>query len=157
MVQKQVLTSFDTTELTDYAKLSAPDTLLNIFANHAVEVVESLTGYALRELLITITNFYKKMPLPYIGFDENYNTTLKYDDQDVVFDDYYTVNGELLIPKLPEANVKIELTYKAVPIVDPNVFKPLVYKIATYMYDNRTTELTPELLAEIKKFRRWLL
>lgn len=158
MILKTPLTDFDLTELYDYAKVSnQPDTVLEMVGKHAVSMFEEHTGYALRDLQVSILDRYRKLTIPYLGVANDVQPTLKYNGTDVNFDDYFEIVDEYFVPKFPPEDAKIEIVYKATPVIFLEAVKTLVFRLATYFYDNRTTEIPVNLLLEIKKFRRWRL
>lgn len=158
MINKIPLTQFDFSELYDYAKVTAPDSTLEFAGNAAINIVEDKTGYALRDLEVTVSGYYSNFYLPYVEQDDSFTPILLIDNEVANFDEYFTQVGDAIIPIVnypKDVIISFVYKYRAKPIADISLLKLLAYRLATYFYDNRTIEVPADISAELRKIKRW--
>ena len=154
MIVKTPLSTLDISDLVSYAKLSQSDRALEMAFNHAVDKVEDITGFALRDLEVEIRTTYRNIVLPFVPVNENVDFSLEIEGESVDFDDYFEIFGAVLMTKCNSIYTPIKLVYQT-NAVQNDALLLLAYRLATYFYDNRTTAIPPELVNELRGFKRW--
>ena len=154
MIVKTPLSTLDISDLVSYAKLSQSDRALEMAFNHAVDKVEDITGFALRDLEVEIRTTYRNIVLPFVPVNENVDFSLEIEGESVDFDDYFEIFGAVLMTKCNSIYTPIKLVYQA-NAVQNDALLLLAYRLATYFYDNRTTAIPSELVNELRGFKRW--